>query len=79
MECATGGSCHVLNLVEGESILLKTTRGMTQRFNYAETFVVPAAAQGYTLINRGTRPAKVVKTFLKPDARPFAPPEGAQQ
>jgi hypothetical protein len=68
----------VLNLVEGTSIELCTARGMRQRFNYAETFIVPAAAGAYTLINTGDHPAKVVKTFLKPHARPFAPPEGAK-
>jgi mannose-6-phosphate isomerase class I len=73
----TQGSCHVMNLVEGEAILVETGDGRRQRFNYAETFIVPAAAGRYRLRNAGRIPAKVVTTFLKPSARPFARPEGA--
>jgi len=74
---ATNGSCHVMNLVEGEWVLLETAGGMRARFNYAETFIVPAAAGSFRLTNGGSRPAKVVATFLKPGAKPYAKPEGA--
>ena len=73
----TGGSCHVMNLVEGEAVVVETGDGRRQRFNYAETFIVPAAAGRYRLVNDGRVPARVVTTFLKPTARPFARPEGA--
>ena len=63
----TGGSPHLLMLVEGTSIRLETRSGKRQHFNYAETFMVPAAAESYTLINEGTTPVKVVKAYLKPD------------
>ena len=62
----TEGSPHLLMLVEGTSIRLETSKGKSQRFNYAETFLVPAAADHYQLVNEGTIPAKVVKAFLKP-------------
>ena len=63
----TGGSPHLLMLVEGTSILLETRGGKSQRFNFAETFLVPAAANQYRLVNEGSASAKVVKAFLKPD------------
>ena len=77
VEAATDGSCHVMNVVGGEWVTLETESGMRQRFNYAETFIVPAAAGRYRLLNGGRGTALVVKTFLKPDARPFGTPEGA--
>lgn len=70
VEAETDGSCHVLNLVEGRSVILETARGLRHRFNYAETFVIPAAAGSYRLTAEGGEGAKVVKAFVKPDVTP---------
>ncbi len=66
VEVETNGVCHVLNVVEGDAVILETRNGQRQQFNYAETFVVPAAAEAYRLINAGNGEAKVIKAFLKP-------------
>ncbi len=61
----TENQCHVLSLVEGTALRLITNSGLEQRFNFAETFVVPAACQQYTLVNEGPGTCKVVKAFVK--------------
>ncbi|MCK6471132.1 MAG: class I mannose-6-phosphate isomerase [Planctomycetes bacterium] len=64
-------ACHVLNVVEGGPVRVETSAGAGLRVNYAETFVVPAAAGSYRLVNTGLGEAKVIKAFVKPEcARP---------
>jgi len=60
----TNNSCNVLMLVEGISILVKLANEVHQ-FHYAETFVIPAAVEKYTIINQGAARARVVKAFIK--------------
>lgn len=68
LEVAADGSCHVLSLVEGRQVLLETANGRRERFNYAETFVVPAAAGRYRLSSEAGEPVRVVKCYIKPRA-----------
>ena len=60
----TGGRFHVLNLVEGEEIEVRTAEGRRHRLRYAETIVVPAAVGEYELIPLSPSPRKVVKAFV---------------
>jgi mannose-6-phosphate isomerase class I len=61
---STNDSCNVLMLVEGSAVTV-LVNDEKHMFQYAETFVVPAAAASYTLINNGEGRAKVVKAFIK--------------
>jgi mannose-6-phosphate isomerase class I len=60
----TRGRFHVLNLVEGDEILLRTVSGREHRLSYAETIVVPANVGAYSLVRTGRSPAKIVKAFV---------------
>lgn len=64
----TEHKCLVMSLVEGSSIVVQTENGMRRRFNYAETFIVPAAAKGFHVKNEGHSSAKLLKVFVKSDA-----------
>jgi predicted NBD/HSP70 family sugar kinase/mannose-6-phosphate isomerase class I len=65
IDIETNNQCHVLMLVEGSSVLVKTKNGAIQVFHYAETFVIPAAAGAYQLINQGSTEIKLIKAFVK--------------
>lgn len=64
----TGGQCHVLMLVEGDSLSLSTAPDQEVKFNYAETFAVPAATGSYRLKNLGSDRAKVIISYVKESA-----------
>jgi mannose-6-phosphate isomerase class I len=68
MSVETNDQCHVLMLVEGQSIDLKVEGNKPRTFHYAETFAVPAAANKYRLVNKGAEKAKVVVSFVKDEA-----------
>ena len=61
----TAGSVHVLNLVEGEEIIVESP---TQSFSpmiyrYAETFIIPAHVREYTIRPHGKSEGKTCVTM----------------
>lgn len=69
VESKTEGSPHVLNVVAGPSVMLETTGALPQRFAFGETFVIPAATGRYRLVAEHGFSVKVIKAYLKPEAR----------
>ena len=61
---ATDGRFHVLNVVEGEGVLVEPADAPAHSLVYAETLVVPAAVGRYTLRPLGSHGARVVKALV---------------
>ena len=55
---------HVLNVVQGDGILLQTAAGQHYRLAYAETLTVPAAVGAYQVRAAGTEPVRYVKAVV---------------
>ena len=62
----TFGQCHICMLVEGESVKVMVG-GTPAVFNYAETFVIPAAIPQYTVRNQGIQKAFLIVAYVKDD------------
>ena len=63
----TNNQCHVCMLVEGESIEVSCDN-FFQTFQYAETFVIPAAVKSYQFNYKGNNTAFVVIAYVKEEA-----------
>ena len=66
----TGGGVNVLNLVEGEEVIVESPGGKFAPFvvHYAETFIVPAAVGSYTIRPHGLSAGKecaTIKAFVR--------------
>jgi mannose-6-phosphate isomerase class I len=59
----TGGRFEVLNVVEGDGVVLRWAGG-EQPLVYAETMVVPAAVGKYELRALGDAPVRIVRAFV---------------
>ncbi|MBC9934472.1 ROK family protein [Chitinophaga qingshengii] len=60
----THNQCHIGMLVEGQQLEVSAGGG-TQRFHYAETFVIPAGANSYTCRYDGPGEAMLVVAYVK--------------
>ena len=61
----TGGRFHVLNVVEGDGILVETPDGGAHSLVYAETLVVPAAVGEYSVRALGSGTVRVAKALVR--------------
>lgn len=61
----TDGSVNVLNLVEGEEVIVESPKGEFEPFivHYAETFIVPECVKEYTIRPYGKSEGKECKTI----------------
>jgi mannose-6-phosphate isomerase class I len=62
---AIGHRFHVLNVVEGDGVLLSTQRGHRNVLAYAETLTVPASVGAYRVRALGTGPVRYVKALVR--------------
>lgn len=65
MTVDTDNRCHVLNVVEGQAVIIETLDGHSALYHHGETFVVPAAVGEYRLVPVGDQTCGVVKAFVK--------------
>lgn len=61
----TKDQCHIMMVVEGAAVEVLLDNGVRCRYNYAETFIIPASVGTYQLINPSGGLIKVVKSFVK--------------
>jgi len=65
----TNANLHVLNLVEGEAVVVESPCGAFEplEIHYAETFIVPAAIGAYTIrpLSEATRPLGIIRAYLR--------------
>ena len=61
---ATDHRFHVLNVVQGDGILVETAGGHSYLLAYAETLTVPAAVGAYRVRASGTDPVRYVKAVV---------------
>jgi len=64
VEVRTNNKVHVLSLVEGTHIEI-IIDGNSFRYAYAETVIIPARVNNYTIRNADKTPALVIKAFIK--------------
>jgi mannose-6-phosphate isomerase class I len=61
----TAGKSHLLMVVEGRGVTVETRDGRRHIQHYGETFVIPAFAKSYILINEDPSPVILVRAFVK--------------
>lgn len=70
IDIQTDNKFFVMNLTEGTSIEVQTENGLSQKFCFAETFIIPSAARSVRIINNSGTEAVLVKSFVKQEIDP---------
>jgi len=68
IDVETLNSAIVLSLVEGDTVRVECAGAGSREYAYAETFVIPAAADAFRLVSPSGRPLMVVAASMKPRA-----------
>ena len=63
---ATDDIAYAANLVEGERVVVISANSREYPLTYAESMIIPAAAERFTVKNRGARPCKLLLVFVRP-------------
>ena len=65
VEHTTGRGVNVLNVIEGDELIVESPTGAFEPFvvHYAETFIIPAAVETYTIRPYGTSEGKCCGTI----------------
>ncbi|NUP51795.1 MAG: hypothetical protein HOW97_31425 [Catenulispora sp.] len=61
----TAGRFHVLNVVEGDGVMVETGDGHAHPLAYAETLVIPASVGSYVLRPMGSERVRIVKARVR--------------
>ena len=69
----TGGRFHVLNVVEGEGVVVEPAYGHAHSLVYAETLIVPGGMGPYRLRSLGNSPVRLVKALCVAGTRLASP------
>ena len=67
IEDDTRGTFHMLVLVEGEHVIVRSNEHPEKQFqvHYTESVIIPASLGSYSVINQGKSFCKLTKTLLK--------------
>ena len=61
----TKGNAYAVNLVEGESVELKSKNGRVEKLSYLESMIIPAAAEEVEIKNLSNKKSKIVLVQVK--------------
>jgi mannose-6-phosphate isomerase class I len=62
----TENTAFAVNLVGGESCQIQTANGRQMSLAWAESMIIPAAADHFSVKNTGTTPCKLLLVFVRP-------------